>query len=136
MGLSVIGFCATSRFDARIPKFFVDECHQAGLGVILDWVPGLFEGRTRAGLVRRHGALRARHPRQGEHQDWGTLIQLQPQRVRNSSLFALFWLHNITDGLRATRSSMLYLDYSRTRRGQWPPNRFGGRENLDAIDFL
>jgi 1,4-alpha-glucan branching enzyme len=141
-GYQVIGFFApTSRFGPPEDfKAFVDACHQAGIGVILDWVPGHFpkdaHGLARIGMFVDSSAVEAR---QGEHQDWGTLVFNYGRHEVRSFLLsnALYWLEQFhIDGLRVDAvASMLYLDYSR-QPDQWVPNRYGGRENLEAIEFL
>ena len=141
-GYQVTGYFApTSRFGTPDDlRFFVDECHRAGVAVLLDWVPGHFP-KDAHGLRRFDGTALFEHedPRQGEHQDWGTLIfNYGRHEVRNFLITnALYWLESFhVDGLRVDAvASMLYLDYSRDE-GQWVPNQYGGRENLDAIDFL
>ncbi|MGN7868051.1 1,4-alpha-glucan branching protein GlgB [Paracoccus sp. 22332] len=118
----------------------VESAHEAGLGVLLDWVPGHFPTDAH-GLARFDGTALYEHadPREGFHQDWNTLIYNYGRtEVRNYLIAnALYWLEEYhIDGLRVDAvASMLYRDYSR-REGQWIPNKHGGRENLEAIDFL
>jgi 1,4-alpha-glucan branching enzyme len=134
-------FAPTSRFGS--PADFaalIDGCHRKGLGVILDWVPGHFPDDPH-GLARFDGTALYEHenPQQGRHLDWNTLVYNYGRtEVANFLLGSgLFWLDRYSiDGLRVDAvASMLYLDYSRPEGG-WIPNRYGGRENLDAINLL
>ncbi|MEO8558173.1 MAG: 1,4-alpha-glucan branching protein GlgB [Rhodospirillales bacterium] len=119
---------------------FVDACHDAGLGVILDWVPAHFPSDAH-GVARFDGTALYEHadPREGFHPDWNTYIyNLQRREVRGFLIAsALWWLETFhVDGIRVDAvASMLYRDYSR-KHDEWIPNRFGGRENLESIDFL
>jgi 1,4-alpha-glucan branching enzyme len=134
-------FAPSSRFGSADDfRHFVDTCHQAGIGIILDWVPGHFPMDAWA-LARFDGTALYEHedPRLGVHQDWGThIFNYGRGEVKGFLLSsAHYWMSEFhLDGLRVDAvASMLYLDYSR-KDGEWLPNKYGGRENLEAIDFL
>src|SRR3978361_185396 len=134
-------YAPTSRFGSPDDlRYLIDRAHQAGLGVIVDWVPGHFpKDEWALGRFDGQALYEPSDPRRGEHKDWGTYIfNFGDSQVRNFLVAnALFWLEEFhIDGLRVDAvASMLYLDYSR-KEGEWLPNIYGGRENLEAVSFL